>query len=110
MELAEARCQAAAHYIPIAVQSLVIAQVDVLGGLSTGELVPERPSDGRPRIILTPRALFVRAFLVTRQPRVSDRITPVLLRRRRTPRPAEVRVPRRNLQGRAPPLSLICAF
>ena len=105
MELAAARCQAVAHYLPIAVQGVVIARVDVLGGLATGELVPERPSDDRPRIVITPRPLFVRAFLVTRQPRISDRITPVLLRRRRTPRPAEVRVPRRNLQGRAPPLS-----
>ena len=105
MELAAERCQAVARYIPIAVNVVVIAQIDVLGGLSTGELVPERPSDSRPRIVITPRPLFVRAFLVTRQPRVSDRITPVLLRRRRTPRPAEVRVPRRNLQGRAPPLS-----
>jgi hypothetical protein len=105
MELVAARCQAVADYLPIAVQGVVIAQVDVLGGLATGELVPERPSDNRPRIVITPRPLFVRAFLVARQPRISDRITPVLLRRRRTPRPAEVRVPRRNLQGRAPPLS-----
>jgi hypothetical protein len=105
MELVAARCQAVANYLPIAVQGVAIAQVDVLGGLATGELVPERPSDARPRIVITPRPLFVRAFLVTRQPRISDRITPVLLRRRRTPRPAEVRVPRRNLQGRAPPLS-----
>jgi hypothetical protein len=105
LELAAARCQAVAHYLPIAVQGVVIAQVDVLGGLATGELVAERPSDDRPRIVITPRSLFVRTFLVARQPRVSDRITPVLLRRRRTPRPAEVRVPRPNLQGRAPPLS-----
>ena len=105
MELAAARCQAVAKYLPIAVSAVVIARVDVLGGLGTGELVPERPSDSRPRIVITPRPLFVRAFLVIRQPRVSDRITPVLLRRRRTPRPAEVRVPRRTLQGRAPPVS-----
>jgi hypothetical protein len=105
MELVAARCRAVADYLPIAVQGVVIAQVDVLGGLATGELVAERPSDARPRIVITPRPLFVRAFLVIRQPRISDRITPVLLRRRRTPRPAEVRVPRRNLQGRAPPLS-----
>jgi hypothetical protein len=110
LDLAAERCQAVAKYIPIAVNEVVLAQVGVLGGLSTGELVPERPSDDRPRIVITPRPLFVRAFLVTRQPRVSDRITPVLLRRRRTPRPAEVRVPRRNLQGRAPPLSLTCAL
>ena len=105
LELAAERCRAVAKYLPIAVTGAAIAQVDILGGLSTGELVPERPSDNRPRIVVTPRPLFVRAFLVIRQPRVSDRITPVLLRRRRTPRPAEVRVPRRNLQGRAPPLS-----
>ena len=103
MELAAARCQSVAKYLPIAVSGAMIAQVDILGGLGTGQFVPERPSDNRPRIVITPRPLFVRAFLVTRQPRISDRITPVLLRRRRTPRPAEVRVPRRNLQGRAPP-------
>ncbi|HYI12120.1 MAG TPA: hypothetical protein VEK57_23910 [Thermoanaerobaculia bacterium] len=110
MELADARCQAVAEYIPIALNEAVFAQFEVLGGLSTGELVPERPFDGRRRIVLTPRPLFVRAFLACRQPRVSDRIAPELLRRRRAPRPAEVRVPRRNLQGRAPPLSSTCAL
>jgi hypothetical protein len=109
MELAAARCQAVAEYIPFA-NEVVHAQVEILGGLHTGELVPERPSDGRRRIVLTPRPLFVRAFLVSRQPRVSDRIAPVLLRRRRTPRPAEVQVPRRNLRGRAPPLVSTCAL
>jgi len=110
MELVAERCQKVAQYIPIALHEVIVAQVGVLGGLGTGELVPERPSDDRPRIVITPRPLFVRAFLVIRQSRVSDRITPVLLRRRRTPRPAEVRVPRRTLQGRAPPVSLTCAF
>lgn len=110
MELAAARCQAVAKYIPLAVTEAVLAQMEILGGLGTGELVPERPSDGRPRIVLTPRPLFVRAFLTSRQPRISDRIAPALLRRRRTPRPAEVRVPRRNLQGRAPPLASTCAL
>lgn len=110
MELAVARCRAVAEYIPFAVNEVVHAQVEILGGLRTGELVPEPPSDGRRRIVLTPRPLFVRAFLVSRQPRVSDRIAPALLRRRRTPRPAEVQVPRRNLQGRAPPLSSTCAL
>jgi hypothetical protein len=110
MELAAARCQAVAHYIPIAVEEALVAQVGVLGGLGTGELVPERPSDGRRRIPLTPRHPFVRAFLTVRQPRLADRIAPILRRRRRTPSPAEVRVPRRNLQGRAPPLSSICAL
>lgn len=110
MELAATRCRAVADYIPLAVTGVVLAQVDILGGLGTGQLVPERPSDGRRRIVLTPRPLFVRAFLVMRQPRVSDRITPALLRRRRPPRPAEVRVPRPSLQGRAPPLPSTCAL
>ena len=110
MELAAARCLAVADSIPFAVNEVMLAQIEVLGGLRTGELVPERPSDGRPRIVLTPRPLFVRAFLASRQPRISDRITPALLRRRRTPRPAEVRAPRRNLRGRAPPLSSTCAL
>lgn len=79
-------------------------QKDVLHGLATGELVPESPAERRPRIRLTPRPAPVRAFLRLRQPRVVDRITPILRRRRRTPRPAAVRVPRRSLLGRAPPL------
>ena len=110
MEIVAARCEAVAKYIPIAVTGIVFAQADVLEGLSTGELVPERPSDRRPRIVITPRPLFVRAFLVTRQPRVSDRITPALLRRRRIPRPAEVQVPRPDVQGRAPPFCSTCAL
>jgi len=108
MEMATARCQALADYIPMAVKELAFARLEVLGGLYTGELVAE-PADGRRRIV-APRPLFVRAFLASRQPRVCDRIAPVLLRRRRPPRRAEVRVPRRNLRGRAPPLSSTCAL
>jgi hypothetical protein len=78
----------------------------VLDGLQTGALVPERPADRRPRIVLVPRPIPVRAFLRLRQPRVRDRIGPVLLRRRRTPRPASLTVPRRSVLGRAPPLSV----
>jgi hypothetical protein len=78
----------------------------VLDGLQTGALVPERPADRRPRIVLVPRPVPVRAFLRLRQPRVRDRIGPVLLRRRRTPRPAAVTVPRPSVLGRAPPLSI----
>ncbi|HET8772962.1 MAG TPA: hypothetical protein VFP80_04195 [Thermoanaerobaculia bacterium] len=110
MELAVQRCRAVAEYIPFAVNEVVLAQMDILGGLRTGELVPEPQPDGRRRIVLTPRPLFVRAFLASRQVRVSDRIAPALLRRRHTPRPAEVRVPRRNLLGRAPPLSSTCTL
>ena len=76
----------------------------VLDGLETGSLVPERPAERRPRIVLAPRPVSVRAFLCLRQPRVRDRIAPLLLRRRRTPRPAALRVPRHDVQGRAPPL------
>ena len=80
----------------------------VLDGLETGALVPEPPPDRRPRIVLAPRPVPVRAFLLLRQPRVGDRIAPVLLRRRRIPRPAALRVPRRHLRGRAPPLFSVC--
>lgn len=80
----------------------------VLDGLQTGTLVPERPADRQPRIVLVPRPLPVRAFLCLRQPRVRDRIGPILLRRRRTPRPAALRVPRRSVLGRAPPLFSVC--
>ncbi|HEX9981970.1 MAG TPA: hypothetical protein VGF69_01780 [Thermoanaerobaculia bacterium] len=76
---------------------------NVLEGLRSGVLVAERDRDRRPRIILAPRPTFIRAFLVARQPRVSDRISVVLQRRRRAPRPAAVSVPRRTSQGRAPP-------
>jgi ribosomal protein L20 len=81
---------------------------NVLEGLETGALVPERPEGSRPRIILAPRPVPIRAFLLLRQPRVAHRIAPLLNRRRRTPRPAAVRVPRRNVLGRAPPLVSVC--
>jgi hypothetical protein len=81
---------------------------DVLDGLKDGTLVPERPADRRPRIVLAPRPVPVRAFLLLRQPRVIDRIASILRRRRRTPRPSAVHVPPDTHQGRAPPLSSIC--
>jgi hypothetical protein len=84
------------------------AQRLVLEDLRTGALVPERPADPRPRIILAPRPVPVRAFLRLRQPRVADRIASLLRRRRRTPRPAALRVPRRAILGRAPPLFSTC--
>jgi hypothetical protein len=80
----------------------------VLEDLRTGALVPERPADPRPRIILAPRPVPVRAFLRLRQPRVADRIASLLRRRRRIPRPAALRVPRRAILGRAPPLFSDC--
>lgn len=85
-------------------------QDDVLRGLETGTLVAEKPAVRRPRIILAPRPAPIRAFVLRRQPRVVDRIAPILRRRRRTPRPAAVRVPRRSIRGRAPPLSSVCSL
>ncbi len=102
------RCDTVAAYIPLAVSDAVLVQMDVIEGLATGELVPEHPSDSRPRIVLKPRVIPVRAFLAARQRRVSQRIGPILRRRRRIPRPAENQVPRPDIQGRAPPLSSIC--
>lgn len=81
-------------------------QVDVELGLETGVLAPEPPdprAGRRPRIRLAPRPVPIRAFLRSRQPRLADRIAPLLRRRRATPRPAAVRVPRPSLLGRAPP-------
>ena len=108
LDLATERCRAVARGIRFAASEVVDVQRGVLAGFASGELVPEHPSDSRPRITITPRPRPVRAFLAARQPRVSDRITPILLRRRRTLLPAEIRVPRRHLRGRAPPLSSIC--
>ena len=108
LEWAADRCETVAKYLQVAFTDVVVVQLEVLEGLFTGELVPEHPSDRRPRILLKPRPVPVRAFLDARQPRVSDRITPALLRRRRTPRPAEIRVPRPGILGRAPPLSSTC--
>ncbi|HET8772658.1 MAG TPA: hypothetical protein VFP80_02655 [Thermoanaerobaculia bacterium] len=79
---------------------------EVLTGLETGTLVPE-PAGGRPRIVLAPRPVPIRAFLRLRQPRVIDRIAPILRRRRRTPRRTALHVPPDTDQGRAPPLSSI---
>jgi len=82
-------------------KGVVTVHNDVLHGLVTGTLVPEpggfdRPRQRRPRIILAPRPIYIRAFLAARQPRATDRIGSILSRRRRTPRPAAVSVPRRS--------------
>ena len=85
---------------------------DVLEGIVSGELVPEQEPARAPRrrIILAPRPVPIRAFLAVRQPRVVERISPILRRRRRIPRPAAIRVPRRTLLGRAPPVTSTCAL
>ena len=117
-EAASERCRTVGQYLHVAAREVYLGQAEILDGVASGEVVPEDPSqaesEDRPRrrvIVLTPRPLFVRAFLAARrQPHVGDRIAPLLRRRRRTLPPAEVRVPRRNLLGRAPPLSSTCAF
>ena len=96
-----------AEYLDAAAGHVFTQQEDVLYALQTGALVPELPAaPRRPRIVLVPRPAPVRAFLRARQPRVADRIAPLLQRRRRTRRPAALRVPKRTSQGRAPPLSI----
>ena len=81
---------------------------DVLDGIRNGTLVPEPSAVPRPRIVLAPRPVPIRAFLRLRQHRVRDRIAPLLHRRRRTPRPAALRVPQRSVLGRAPHLFSDC--
>jgi hypothetical protein len=111
VELASARWQATTTYLQYVTGKVVMRQVEVLAGLVCGELKPEHPSDSRPRIVLAPRpAPAVRAFLAVRRPRVADRISVILQRRRRTPRPAALTPPPRTAQGRAPPLSSTLAL
>jgi len=102
-----------AQWIAELAEGVFASHADVLRGLETGTLVPEPdalepPKQRRPRIILAPRPVYVRAFLAARQPRATDRIASTLSRRRRIPRPAAVSVPRRSHTGRAPPLFSAC--
>ena len=110
LAMAAERCEQVDKYILLIALELMEAQTDVLARLMTGEYMPEPPDPGRPRIVIKPRLAAIRAFLSSRLPRVSERITPLLLRRRRTPRPAEVRVPKRAVLGRAPPFSSTCSL
>ena len=116
VEMATERCHTVQQYIYVAANEVLLGHTEIYNGVQSGELIPEDPQDAllddRPRRrVIRHNPLFVRAFLAARrQPRVSDRINPVLRRRRRTLLPAEVRVPRRNLLGRAPPLSSTCAL
>ncbi len=99
-----------ARCLQVAADEVFTLHEDVLEGLASGALVPERSAFHRPRIILAPLLAPVRAFLRARLPRVADRISPLLRRRRRTPRPAALSVPPRTCQGRAPPLSPVCSL
>ena len=98
------RCVAIMASLEQTAGALFSLQDHLMLGLEAGVLVPERPASARPRIQLAPRPVPIRAFLLLRQPRVIDRIAPILRRRRQTPRPASIRVPRRTLLDRAPPL------
>jgi len=104
--MATARWVFLAGWLQESSDKVVALQHDILEGVQTGAIVPERVGDSRPRIVLAPRPVPIRAFLLRRQHRVVDRIAPLLRRRRRTPRPAALRVPRRSILGRAPPLSV----
>lgn len=81
---------------------------DLIHRVQSGELVPEPPPQPRRHNPLVPRPVPVRAFLRNRLPRVIQRISAVLKRRRRSRLPASLRVPRRTSQGRAPPLVPVC--
>jgi hypothetical protein len=116
LEMVAERGEAVHRYLYVAVNEVLLGQKEIVQGVEAGELVPEDAqelADPRPRrrvIVIRHRPLFVRAFLAARQPRVSDRIAPLLQRRRRTRLPAEVRVPKRSLRGRAPPVSSTCSL
>lgn len=110
VELATERFNAALKWIQFVTKEAALRQLQGIAGLALGELEPEHPSDSRPRIAVTPRPAPVRAFLAARLPRATDRITPVLQRRRRARRPAALSVPPRTSQGRAPPLSSIASL
>jgi hypothetical protein len=100
-----------AAWMEAASKEITATHVALLEKLASGELEPEQPTPRPRRIAVAPRVSFVRAFLAARRRRaIADRINPVLRRRRRTPRPAGLRVPRRSVLGRAPPLSSLCAL
>jgi hypothetical protein len=86
----------------------VIMEKTILAGLLSGEIQPEVDRPRRTHIDLIPRPAPVRAFLRARLPRVRDRISALLDRRRRTARPLALSIPRETSQGRAPPLSSTC--
>lgn len=113
LERAAERCEAVQRYILVAADEVALGHAEIFQGVASGALVPEDPAEDRPRrrvIVIRHNPLFVRAFLTVRRQRAADRITPLLRRRRRTRLPAEVRVPKRSLRGRAPPLSVTCSL
>jgi len=81
---------------------------EVFHGITTGTLAPERAAERCMQFALAFRPVPFRAFVLRRHPRVIDRIALVLHRRRRTPRPTALTVPRVTDQGRAPPRFSVC--
>ena len=81
---------------------------EVLDGLKSGELVPEPPAARRPRIIVIPRLISARAFLLHRRKSALDRIASIPARRPPAARISSTDAPRRISRGRAPPSDSIC--
>ena len=94
-----------------------LGHAEISGGVASGELVPEDPSQELSETVRA--AASSSAPRVPLRPRVPG-CPPAAARGRshrahppeaqENPLPAEVRVPRRNLLGRAPPLSSTCAL
>jgi len=106
---ASQRWDAMVRLFETTIVQFVDLRVGVLAGLAFGELVPEpNPAARRgPRIILAPRTIAARAFLLFRRSSARARIASVPTPRRRA-RIAAVDAPRRISRGRAPPLASIC--
>jgi hypothetical protein len=94
--------------------ALVSNQLEELHGLPFDSIenfipVPGRTDDGRPRIIVTPRIIWARPFLLLRRSRMRDRVLSVYVRRRRTRPRLAADAPRSISRGRAPPFtSTVC--
>jgi hypothetical protein len=94
--------------------ALVSNQIEALRGLPFDSIenfipAPGRADDGRPRIVVTPRVIWARPFLLLRWSRMRDRVLSVYARRRRTRPRSAADAPRRISRGRAPPFtSAVC--
>ena len=69
---------------------------------------PDHPADRRPRIVIVPRMIPARLFLIYRRSTARDRIASVPLRRRPKAPAATGDAPRQISRGRAPPLFSTC--
>src|SRR5215203_215527 len=102
MEAAE-RWVDTARQIALTSNDLFGFHEEVLDGLRTGELVAEPATARRPRIVVIPRLISARAFLLHRRKSALDRIASVPARRPPAARIASTDAPRRISRGRAPP-------